>query len=43
MPLVPSLADHITLPVKVHMRKRHGAPPAEPRNGSPIRAEFEEE
>jgi hypothetical protein len=33
--LVLSCADHIARLVKVHMRRRHGAPPPEPKAGSP--------
>jgi hypothetical protein len=33
--LFPSYADYITRLVKVHMRRRHGGPPAEPRNDMP--------
>jgi hypothetical protein len=33
--LFPAYADYITRLVKVHMRRRHGGPPAEPRNDIP--------
>jgi hypothetical protein len=33
--LFPSYADYITRLVKLHMRRRHGGPPAEPRNDMP--------